>query len=74
MKRGHVPIRTCRSCGKRTSKDKLNRFTLDQGALVESQEDGYGLYCCLDTECRTKIEKKLRKQKIVRADKERGQE
>lgn len=74
MKRGHVPTRTCKSCGKRTSKDKLNRFVLEQGFLVEGQGDGYGFYCCPETECRIKIEKKLRKQKIVRADKERRRE
>ncbi|MCL7487277.1 MAG: DUF448 domain-containing protein [Desulfobulbaceae bacterium] len=81
MKRGHVPIRTCRSCRRKAPKHELSRFVLEHGRLVDDDQGqgqgqgrGYGFYCCPDTACRTMIYKKLRKQKIVRADKERGRE
>lgn len=73
MKRGHLAIRTCRSCGRKAPKQEMNRFVLEQERLVEDdQGKGYGLYCCPDTVCRTKMDKKLKKK--VRADKERGRE
>lgn len=75
MKRGHVPIRTCKSCGKKAPKRELNRFVLEYGHLVAvNQGRGHGLYCCPDPDCREKIDKKLRKQKKVRTDKDLGRE
>jgi predicted RNA-binding protein YlxR (DUF448 family) len=64
MKRGHVPIRTCKSCGKKAPKHALNRFVFEQGSLVgDDQGWGYGFYCCPDTICQAKMYKKLKKQK-----------
>ncbi|HER62938.1 MAG TPA: DUF448 domain-containing protein [Desulfobacteraceae bacterium] len=71
MKRGHVPIRTCRSCRRKAPKHELSRFVLEHGRLVDDDQGrGYGFYCCPRNACRTMIDKKLRKQKIVRADKD----
>lgn len=61
-----MPIRTCKSCGRKAPKDELNRFVFEQGCLVcddQHQGGGYGFYCCPDMACRTKIDKKVRKQK-----------
>ncbi len=75
MKRGHMPIRTCKGCGKKALKFELSRFVLEKGYLVKNdQGKGYGFYCCPDGDCRARFYKKLRKQKIVRADKERLRE
>ena len=73
MKRGHVPVRTCLGCRKKAPGHELRRFVLREGRLVEDTTGtGYGLYCCPGEECWTKLLKKLRKQIVVRADKEDG--
>ena len=70
-----MPIRTCRGCRRKAAKHELSRFVVEQGCLVEkSHEGGYGFYCCPDQTCRDKMQMKLLKQKIVRADKVRGRE
>lgn len=72
MKRGHVPVRTCRGCGKKMPKHALERYILDRGRPVEgASAPGYGYYCCPEPVCRTKMQNKLRKHKKVRAYKER---
>ncbi|GAB4340494.1 MAG: hypothetical protein Kow0089_14250 [Desulfobulbaceae bacterium] len=64
MKRGHVPIRTCRGCGKKAPKSELVRFVLDQGRLVEDDRGrGYGVYCCPAEVCRDKARTRIRKHK-----------
>jgi predicted RNA-binding protein YlxR (DUF448 family) len=57
--KGHVPMRTCLSCGAKRSKDELMRLGLtpenrlirdDQGAC-----QGRGAYVCKDKSCRDKL-------------------
>lgn len=72
MKRGHVPMRTCRVCRKRAPKQELQRWIVEEGCLVADERllaAGYGLYCCRDGACRERLGKKLgkRKQKIAHA-------
>ncbi len=61
MKRGHVPIRMCRGCGRRAPKQELVRFIWDHGEIREDASGnmpGRGVYCCENTVCRTRLLKK----------------
>lgn len=69
MRRGHVPVRTCRGCGRQGVKTTLIRMGVVAGALVEDQGKqlpGKGIYCCEQQECRARMAKKLRK--VLRLD------
>ncbi len=60
MKRGHIPIRTCRGCGRKVSKLELVRLAMVNGALVEDPDQnvaGRGVYCCRSEQCRTRLKK-----------------
>jgi predicted RNA-binding protein YlxR (DUF448 family) len=60
MKRGHIPIRTCRGCGRKVSKLELVRLVMVNGALVEDPDQnvaGRGVYCCRNEQCRTRLKK-----------------
>ncbi|MBN1277536.1 MAG: YlxR family protein [Deltaproteobacteria bacterium] len=66
-KRGHIPIRTCISCGKRQSKIDLLRIVLnDKGYVVrdiDMKAEGRGAYVCTDISCleRLKIGNRLKR-------------
>lgn len=49
-RKGHIPVRTCVSCGAKRSKQDLVRFVLDpQGGLLRDQafrKEGRGAYTC----------------------------
>lgn len=52
--KGHVPTRTCISCGAKRSKKELIRLILDaQGLLVrdDGKQQGRGAYVCPDRGC-----------------------
>jgi predicted RNA-binding protein YlxR (DUF448 family) len=60
MKRGHIPIRTCRGCGRKVQKLELVRLAMVNGALVEDPAQivaGRGVYCCRNELCRTRLKK-----------------
>jgi predicted RNA-binding protein YlxR (DUF448 family) len=60
MKRGHVPIRTCRGCGVQASKTGLVRLVMVNGVLDEDpaqDKPGRGVYCCKKDICRARLEK-----------------
>ena len=66
MKRGHVPERTCRGCGRKTLRSELIRFAVAEGVFIEDQKrqmPGKGVYCCDETVCRERLiqKRKLRK-------------
>lgn len=66
MRRGHVPVRTCRGCGRKGPQAELLRFVLVKGALIEDQQAmlaGRGIYCCNHPTCRERLakSKKIRK-------------
>lgn len=66
MRRGHVPQRTCRGCGRKGPKAELLRLVVTSGVLVEDQDGrlaGRGIYCCNHTTCRERLakSKKIRK-------------
>ncbi|XOF32384.1 MAG: YlxR family protein [Candidatus Electrothrix sp. YB6] len=61
MKRRHVPVRTCRGCGRKAAKNELIRLVWYKGALHEdtdSRMPGRGAYCCRDGQCRNRLKKK----------------
>jgi predicted RNA-binding protein YlxR (DUF448 family) len=64
MKRGHVPVRLCRACGCRRSKDELLRFVMRQGQLEErSSGTGRAVYCCPTQVCRQRL---LKNKKVLK--------
>jgi len=68
MRRGHVPLRTCRGCGLKRPKAGMLRFIVAEGALVGDQRGnlpGRGIYCCNHTTCRERLAKS---KKIRKAD------
>ncbi|MCL1981176.1 MAG: DUF448 domain-containing protein [Proteobacteria bacterium] len=67
MRRGHVPLRTCRGCGRKGPQAELLRFIVADGVLTEDQRGvlaGRGIYCCNHTTCRERLakSKKIRKR------------
>ncbi len=58
MKRGHVPLRTCRGCGCKRPQKELRRLVLIQGNLVEkSKSTGRAVYCCPLEMCLGRLQK-----------------
>lgn len=60
MKRGHVPVRTCRGCGLQAPQRELVRLVMKKGAVQEDPgrcESGRGVYVCNNELCRTRLEK-----------------
>jgi predicted RNA-binding protein YlxR (DUF448 family) len=54
--KGHVPVRTCVSCGAKKSKADLVRFVLDPGGSGLVQDEGHrlegrGAYTCKTKTC-----------------------
>ena len=65
MKRGHVPLRTCRVCRRKAPQGELQRLVEQQGQLVVDEGQvaaGRGVYCCRDGACRERLGKKLGKR------------
>jgi predicted RNA-binding protein YlxR (DUF448 family) len=66
MRRGWIPERTCRGCGRKGPKSELARFVVVDGRLVEDRQqgmDGRGVYCCGETTCRDRL---ARNRKLLR--------
>lgn len=66
MRRGHVPQRTCRGCGRKAPRTDLLRFVAVGGGLVEDQRGdlaGKGIYCCNHITCRERLAKSKRIRK-----------
>jgi predicted RNA-binding protein YlxR (DUF448 family) len=61
MKRGHVPFRTCKGCGRRVAKTELIRLVWCEGILKEDLRTvlpGRGVYSCGNEQCRNRLTKK----------------
>ena len=73
MSKGHIPIRTCISCGVKKNKNQLIRLTLDdKGKLVRDfsvSMPGRGAYICDLPVCMEKLFQNRRLNKIFRTDK-----
>jgi len=53
--KGHIPIRTCVSCGAKRNKKELIRLVLDaQGVIIgydSGKGEGRGAYVCMSKSC-----------------------
>ncbi|MCI5147986.1 MAG: DUF448 domain-containing protein [Candidatus Electrothrix sp. MAN1_4] len=61
MKRGYVPIRTCKGCGRTAEKRELIRLVWCEGTLQEDLDgrmSGRGLYSCTNEKCKKRLAKK----------------
>jgi hypothetical protein len=63
----HIPVRTCRACGRKAGKNELARWAAANGEIVADSGGnlpGRGVYCCKGGECAARLlknEKKLHK-------------
>jgi predicted RNA-binding protein YlxR (DUF448 family) len=57
--KGHVPVRTCVSCGAKRSKGDLIRFVLDRDMRLIRDDSGHragrGAYACKGSPCVEKL-------------------
>lgn len=62
-KRGHIPIRTCISCGSKRPKEELYRIVAEEGVAVwdaQMKRPGRGAYVCKLSDCLNILMKKKR--------------
>ena len=68
--KGHVPLRTCISCGMKKDKEKLIRLVVDgNGILIwddKGKENGRGAYACPTTACWERLKKGNRLNRAFR--------
>ncbi len=61
MKRGNIPQRTCLVCRRKNVKTELLRFVYRQDGILEDVAQvmtGRGVYCCVNSTCRERLDKK----------------
>ncbi|MCI5113880.1 MAG: YlxR family protein [Candidatus Electrothrix sp. AW2] len=59
-KKEHVPIRTCKGCGRKAKKSELIRLVWREGGLQEDLDgrmSGRGVYICNREQCRNRLVK-----------------
>ena len=70
--RGHIPVRTCISCGMKRAKGEMVRLVTDEAGFLLRDElmrkQGRGAYVCDSKECGEDLLKNKRLQKIFRCD------
>jgi len=71
--KGHIPIRSCISCGTKRSKNELVRLVLDgEGRLVrddDGKRQGRGAYVCKSKSCQEGLLKNKRLGRAFRSKK-----
>ena len=71
--KGHIPQRTCISCGERRNKKELIRLTLDQNNQVvrddSGTKQGRGAYICKSSHCLRRLSNHKRLNKVFRSEK-----
>ncbi|MFC1534817.1 YlxR family protein [Thermodesulfobacteriota bacterium] len=71
--KGHIPIRTCISCGSKYAKNELIRLLLDkEDRLVKDisgKSPGRGVYICKTRSCREQLSKNRRLNRLFRTEK-----
>jgi predicted RNA-binding protein YlxR (DUF448 family) len=74
--RGHIPIRTCISCGAKRPKKDLVRLSLDgEGRLVKDYSykmQGRGAYVCNEESCMERLQGNRRLEALFRKDNDFG--
>ena len=68
--KGHIPTRTCISCGAKRAKHELTRLVVNgEGQLIRDDEgntQGRGAYVCKSEHCREQLSRKRRLQRRLR--------
>jgi predicted RNA-binding protein YlxR (DUF448 family) len=71
--RGHIPIRTCISCGTKRAKGEMVRLVTDEEGFLfrdlRMRKEGRGAYVCDSKECGEDLLKNKRLQRVFRRDK-----
>ena len=71
--KGHIPLRTCISCGEQKIKKELIRLVLDQTFQVirddSGKEQGRGAYVCKRAQCLKQLSRHKRLNKVFRSEK-----
>jgi predicted RNA-binding protein YlxR (DUF448 family) len=72
--RGHIPIRTCISCGEKRSKNELIRLVMDpEGQLIRDdagKRQCRGAYVCKRESCQKQLSKNRRLNKFFRTERD----
>ena len=70
--KGHIPVRTCISCGEKRNKGDLIRLAVDTGGRIIKDNScklhGRGAYVCSTESCLERVSKNKRLKKIFRID------
>ena len=71
--KGHIPLRTCISCGEKRNKKELIRLALDRyGQLVRDElgkRQGRGAYICKSISCIENLSKHKKLKRVFRSEK-----
>ena len=72
--KGHVPVRTCVSCGVKRSKKEMLRFVLSQDKRLLRDDSGYeagrGAYACKISSCVEALMNRKRVETVFRLPRE----
>jgi predicted RNA-binding protein YlxR (DUF448 family) len=70
--KGHIPLRTCISCGEKRNKKELIRLALDRhGQLARDdlgQKQGRGAYICKSVSCLENLSNQKKLKKVFRSE------
>lgn len=73
--KGHVPVRTCVSCGAKRSKKEMLRFILSQDKRLHRDDSGHvagrGAYACRESSCIEALVNRKRVDTVFRVPRER---
>lgn len=76
--KGHVPVRTCVSCGAKRSKKEMIRFVLGQDKQLVRDDSGRragrGAYACRVSSCIETLMNRRRFEKLFRIPREQSPE
>jgi predicted RNA-binding protein YlxR (DUF448 family) len=76
--KGHVPVRTCVSCGAKRSKKEMLRFVLGQNKHLVRDDSGLragrGAYTCRVSSCIETLMNRRRFEKVFRVAREQRPE
>jgi predicted RNA-binding protein YlxR (DUF448 family) len=71
--KGHIPLRTCISCGEKKIKKELIRLALDRNFQVikndSGKKQGRGAYVCRRAQCLKQLSNHKRLNKIFKSEK-----
>jgi predicted RNA-binding protein YlxR (DUF448 family) len=76
--KGHIPVRTCVSCGAKRSKKEMIRFVLGQDKRLVRDDSGRragrGAYACRVSSCIETLMNRRRFEKVFRIPREQSPE